>query len=286
MQKKRIQILLLLYTLCLFDHHSISREADEDVVPEIPIGNFALPGPNRPFPMLGIGQTVVDKHNIFGFFEVDNFYGPHHTSTIINPQFLYGINNSCSLFIEMPAFAQLKESSKKSSGISDLSAQIEYDYFCKNKPSSSLTGSILASVSFPTGNHKKDPATGTGGTSLFFGTTLVYMATDWYSFTSYGASVPLKKAHKNGALHSFTYQAGVGKNISYKTDKWLFTWIIELSGTYEKGSNAILLCPSLWYSTHTLLLQFGIAPVIYDYEWNKLNKTKLFTTFSLGLKFH
>jgi len=278
-------------------HMTQAKENDEDLSEEIRIGNFALPGSQRPGPLLGIGQNIIDKNLLMGFVTQSFLYGKHRNFTLTLPELLYGIRDDLSILLGLPIAVKSKDGPNSSSGVGDFTAQLEYLFYHTDKPKVTTFATVLGSMSFPTGNYKKNPPAGLGSPSFFLGLVYVHLATDWYYYTSYGAFFGTK--HKNNKPgHHFVYQAGLGKNIAYKTKKWLLTWVLELSGTYEQknktngitdnnsGGNTLFLCPSLWFSTQDLILQLGVTPIIQQHRFGNQFKDHVFVSFLMGWKFN
>ncbi len=271
---------------------------DDENIKQLEIGNFALPGSQRMGPLLGFGQNIVDKGIVFGILEGDFTLGKKHKnfSTII-PYVIYGIRDDLSLTVEFPVAAQYKENGHSSAGISDIFAQLEYAFYHKSKERSAAYATLVGALWFPTGSVKKDPHTGFGSPSFFLGITASRMATDWYCYTSYGAFLTTKHGNHNKIGNHFYYQAGVGKNITYATGKWLFSWLLEMNGIYEQkgkahgiidnnsGGNTIYLGPTLWFSTQNLVVEAGVAPVVYQHHNGEQSKTSMFISFALGWNF-
>lgn len=155
----------------------------------------------------------------------------------------------------------------------------------------------VASIFLPIGNFRKNPSTGFGSPAFFLGFTAGRLATDWYCYTSYGSILTTRHGHHNKAGNAFFYQAGLGRNISYATDKWILSWLLEFDGIYEQkeridgekddnsGGNNIYLCPSLFFSTQNLILEFGVAPAIFSHQNGDQQKNRVLVAFTLGWKF-
>ncbi len=290
--------LFFLFLAILYSIPVSPRVAEEELPQEVPTGNFALPGSQRPSPLLGFGQNVVDKNTLIGLLETDFIRGPKNGSTTVIPQVLYGITDNFSIIVEFPIAAQFKDSGFSSSGPSDFFAQCEYAFYHTGTSTATKMLTFVASMLFPIGNYKKIPATGFGSPSFFLGITASRMATEWYCFTSYGALLTTQHSHHTKAGNNFFYQAGFGKNISYKTDKWLLTWMLELNGIYQQKakirgisdqnsqSNVIFVGPSLWLSTQDFFIHFGVAPVAYQQHAGIQTKTKFWVSLLTGWKFH
>ena len=278
--------LLFCFIITISYSTTIPHVAEEELSPEIPIGNLALPGSQRPSPLFGFGQNIVDKHTFMGLMEADFIRGPHKSHTLITPQVLYGITDDFSVIIEFPIAAQLKDSGFSSSGPSDLFAQFEYAFYHKGTAHATKTMSFVASMFFPIGSDKKNPATGFGSPSFFLGVTASRLATEWYCYTAYGALLTTKHGHNTKAGNNFFYQARFGRNIAYATDKWLLMWMLEIIGLYNQksrihgitdpnsGGNTIIVTPSLWLSSKRLTFQFGVGLPVAQHLFGNQTKNK------------
>ena len=129
------------------------------------------------------------------------------------------------------------------------------------------------------------------------GLTASHLATEWYYYASPAVLLTTKHDNNTKFGNQVIYQAGFGKNIAYSPDNWIFMWMIELSGLYAQkrridgiidqnsGGNVVFLGPSLWFSTERLIVQGGIAPVIYEHLFGDQPKDFVYITFNFGWKF-
>src|SRR3990167_3019193 len=274
----------------------------QEEVKKVNIGNFALPGSQQPGPLIGFGQNIVDKGTFILYAYFDCLKGRKETFAEISPSILYGITDKLSIFVEQQFAVELKvidpitNIKQTSRGIEDLLVQFEYA-FCSKETSQKIEQlTVVANATFPTGSVKKSPPTGLGAPSFFLGFTANHMDVDWYYFTSFGSI--MTTSHCNfKAGSSLLYQFGLSKNLCYKPDSYILNWMIELDGFYAQsdittriinpnsGGNAILLGPSLWFSTQRLTLQGGISWVIYQKLYGIQNKDNFYATLNVGWTF-
>jgi hypothetical protein len=98
--------------------------------------------------------------------------------------------------------------------------------------------------------------------------------------------------------NQFTYQFGLGGNILYKSDNYIFNWLVELDGVYVQrakiagitdpntGGNRVVLGPSLWFSTRHFFAQIGVSGVIAEHLFgNNIHKEKYILEAGIGLTF-
>ncbi len=222
--------------------------------------------------------------------------GDNKTFVDIAPGLLYGIRDNLSLYVEVPVAPILKLGDRRSSGLEDILVQLEYAPYSHNSQKANKQITLLSSIYLPTGSIRKFPPTGADSPSFFLGFTANYLATDWYLYTSYGGVITTEHDHTK-AGSQFLYQAGIGKNIAYKTDQWIVTWMVEMSGNYTQqrkidgivnpntGGNVILLGPSLWFSTSQFIMQAGVAGVPYQNLFGTQFSNKIYWSLSCAWKF-
>ncbi len=288
----------ILIFLCLFLFTDISANNDEkEEIETVKIGNLALPTSQMPGPLVSFGQNTVDKGDLQAFVFPDILKGKNREFVEVAPSILYGIRDDLSIFIEFSVAAKFKEDGQQSHGIEDTLIQFEYTFYNKQSLTYIDQATIVTGIVIPTGSAFKIPPTGFGSLSIFLGATASHTATDWYYFVSPAAL--LTTSHRGTKFGNiFFYQAGLGKNISYVPDKWIFTWMVEFDGTCrqrdrilgsidpDSGGNTILLGPSLWFSTQHLILQAGISWVISQHLFGIQNKDTYFASANIGWKFN
>lgn len=259
-------------------------------------GNLALPTSQQPGPLFSFGQNIVDKGDAQAFIYIDQQKGHNKNFIDVIPSVVYGPSDNSSIFVVVPIAAKYKLDNACSSGIEDCFIQGEYAFYNDEHSTYINQATIVANITVPTGSAKKQPSTGFGATSFFVGATAMRLAVDWYFFVSPGAQITTKKCGtKFGDI--FFYQGGFARNITYEIKKWIFSFLLELNGTYSKknvmnnqinpnsGGNIITLGPSLWFSTQKLILQAGIAFPIYQQLNGLQNKERYFAAINIGWKF-
>lgn len=268
----------------------------KEEITQVHVGNFALPTSQQPGPLIGFGQNIVDKGDLQLFVFPDQLKGKSKSYVEVIPSILYGINDKFSVFIQLPIAAKFKIEPFKSHGVEDLTIQLEGVVYAKETTVKVNEITLVANMGFPTGSIRKTPATGFGAVSFFLGFTASHTATDWYYFTS--SAVTLTTPHKDTKFgNQFLYQFGLSRNISYKADKLIFNWIVELDGLYRQqnrlsgvtdsnsGGNVVLLGPSLWFSTQRLIAQLGISAVISEHLFGSQPRDNYFIAANVGWKF-
>lgn len=292
--KKNIFILSICFILFNFTPKIDARE--EDKIEYIKEGNIALPTSQQPGPLFSFGQNIVDKNDFQIFSFIEHLKGKNKQFDEVTPISLYGITDNVSLYIGLPIAIKLKQNNFSSSGIEDLIVELEYAFYNKETIRYQNQATLVANIGFPTGSDIKNPHTGYGSPSFFLGLTASHMAIEWYTFLSAGVTIPTP--HKNTHFgNQFYYQFGFGKNIAYKSEKWILTWMIEFNGTDNRlnqirnplnpnlGGNTFTIGPSLWFSTQKLIIQAGIAiPLVHNPLGNQ-NINDYFVAVDIGVKF-
>ncbi len=268
---KRIRQACLIGTLlfCKFSFCSA-----DDVEPPA-VGNFALPNSQQPGPLISFGQNVIDKNGTQVFLFLDDAEASKSRYVNAIPSLLYGITDTLSIFVSIPYAAHYQFANYTSSGLEDISAQLEYTYYAASTHTYTDQATIVLSAAAPTGSINKNPATGNGSASFFVGTTFNRTYTDWLFFASPG--VDLTTAHQGTKPgNSYLYQVGFGRNIT-DANGWILAWMIEVDGTYAQhdrfkgilnvnsGGNVVFVTPSIWASTKRFIFQLGVgAPAIQN----------------------
>ncbi len=105
---------------------------------------------------------------------------------------------------------------------------------------------------------------------------------DWFVFVGPGA-VLVASDHGTKYGDEFLYQFGFGRNIP-SPEGVIYAWMIEVDGQYNQknriagliddnsGGNTIYVTPSLWMSTKTTLIQFGISFPVNQHLYGKQRK--------------
>jgi len=269
----------------------------DNATEQLKIGNLALPTSQQPGSLLGIGQNIVDKDDFQLFTYVDHMNGCCKSFTEVWPTILWGIQNNLSLFIQQPIAAKFQQNNQISKGLEDLLIQFEYAAYEKDKETATDQITVVVNVTIPTGSAYKQPPTGFGASSYFLGMTASHAGSNWYPFASTGVIVTTSD---NGTKfgNQFLYECGLCKNISYRSNEWIFSWMVEMHGLYKQrdtitgtinqnsGNNAILLGPSLWFSTQRFIAQAGISwPVYQKLFGNQKNTDNYYIAVDIGWKF-
>lgn len=246
-----------------------------------PIGNFALPSPQRPGGLLSFGQRILNEDQTLLNLYVDYFSGVRKHLTELLPSLTYGITDDLSLNVTVPLTPSNRVHGHTSSGIEDAFIQAEYGFYSDTTSSYEEGATLVASLTFPSGSTKKNPPTGLGSTSPFFGFTYSRMYSDWFAFISDGVLFPTPH-HGTKAGNTILYQAGLGRNIFSIKSELTLAWLAELNGFYlrkskikfhtdpNSGSNTLYFTPSLQLCTQKLTLQLGFGfPLLQHVNGNQ-----------------
>lgn len=296
-QRKRVNkaVIVVCLLLCAGLH---AKEAEEPGVEQVKIGNFAVDGCMQPGPLFGFGQNIISQYDSIGFVYPSWLVGKNKSFNEILPFILYGIRDDLSVFLAFPTAARFKADGCHSSGSEDLIVQFEYAPYSHHTETYTNQFTFVAAAWLPTGNECKNPSTGFGSPSFFLGVTAEHYSTDWYYYTAYATLLTTRHDNDTKAGNQFFYQAGVGKNIAYKTEKWILMWLVELYGWYEQkarvngvteensGFNMVFIVPSLYFSTERVILQGGIGPVVSQHLFGNQSRFSFIGSFGVGVRFH
>ena len=260
------------------------------------IGNFTLPASQQPGPLLSFGQTVTDKNQAHFFLFVDYLKGNNKHASDVIPSFSYGITDDLSILFTAPIVINSQEGGNLSSGVGDMIMQLEYAFYSNETSSFAEHATIVTNMSFPTGSTKKQPSTGVGAPSFFWGATFNRTYIDWFGFTSYGLN--FKTASDKTRLgNEFLYQMGVGRNICTIDSELIIAGLVEMNGQYvgktkimgdidpDSGGNVIYLTPSLWFSTQKASFQFGFGVPVTQRLFGNQNRNDYLVAANFGWNF-
>lgn len=270
------------------------KESKEDEPPKI--GNFSLPTSQQPAALFGFGGNIIDAKEVQLYLFGDYFLGKRRIVSDIIPSVLFGITDDWSIFFNFPFAPELKDGSDRSSGLEDFFVQLEYAFYTKKTRTYMDQATVVFNVTVPTGSIHKQPETGFGSSSFFLGGTYYHVMTDWFLFTSQGA-ILMTSDNRTKFGDQFLYQFGVGRNIT-ASQEHIYAWMFEIDGEYNKknrihgkidpnsGGNVIYATPSIWFSTKTFLLQFGISFPVNQNFFGKQNKFDYALNINLALSFY
>jgi hypothetical protein len=216
-------------------------------------------------------------------------------ANLIEPNVVYGILDDLSVFLTVPINLRSRSGSSHSSGIEDISLQLEYGFCSKTCLDYTLQATLVANVQFPSGSSSKDPPTGAGSFSYFLGTTFAYTSYNWYAFVSPGVDLTTTH-HRTKFGNSYLYQWGFARYIKQLSPRgWIFDLMIEFDGTYSEkdkihgstdpnsGGNSIFVTPSIWLSSKRWILQWGMGfPIVQNLN-GRQEKIKYLIAFNLGI---
>jgi hypothetical protein len=265
-------------------------------IEQLHVGNFALPVSQQPGPLFSFGQNTPEKGVLQIFALGNQLKGTGQSFAEIIPSILYGITDRLSIFVELPIAVKFKRGRFVSRGLSDLMIQLEGVVYMHETATIVNDITFVGNMTFPTGSFNKNPPTSTGSPRFFLGFTAGHSEQAWYYFTSMGGIITT--FHKNNKIgNQFLYQFGLGRNIAYKTDTWIFNWLIELDGIYgqrsriagiidpNSGGNTLLLGPSLWFSTQRFIIQAGILAVVSDRPFGIQRRNQYLASANIGWTF-
>lgn len=255
-------------------------------------GNFSLPSSQQPYGLFAFGGNVIDKGERQIFLFADEFLGRHKIVSDVIPSFLYGISDEFSILFNFPFSPKMLDGCEKSSGLEDFYCQLEYAIFNQKTKNYIDQVTLICNMTVPSGDIRKHPPTGYGGPSVFVGATYIRMCPDWFFFAGQGAILTSSK-HRLRAGNQLLSQYGFGKSIC-SPEGWIYAWMIEANGQFQQrnrhefdtGGSIIFLTPSLWISSETLLLQFGVSVPVYQNLFGHQRRIDYALNFNLGFSFY
>ncbi len=279
----------ILVLLCSSLTHAKNEQTDTQPSQPPNIGNYALGASQQPGPLISFGQNIIDKGQLQFLLEPTYLKMTSQSFLATTPALLYGFSDTASLYISMPVALKYTNSTQNSSGASDTSFQLEYELHESSNAKYTTEATLVTTTSMPTGSIHKVPATGVGAPTFFIGTTYDVMFVNWSWFVSPGIYMP---ATYNGLKQGeqYLYQFGLNSVFASKENKYIFSGMLELNGTYVErnslsgktipntGGNTVEITPSLWYSTNNFIAQLGVTiPVV-----QQLNGTQVKSNYFLS----
>ncbi len=269
----------------------VKKKEKEEEPPKI--GNFSLPSSQQPGSLISFGENIFDKGTVQINITSDYFYAKGKYSTDLMPNIIYAPSDTSSIYLAIPFAPKYKDNIFSSRGIEDIILQYEYAFYNTQNVSFTEQATVVTNLSIPTGSVSKYPTLGFGSPACFLGATFLRTCVDWLLFSSQGVNLT-SRDNETKFGNALLYQFGIGRNIAYSSNKWIFNWALELTGqciqkniiNSEKdpnsGGNVILLSPSLWYSTKNLILQMAVGkPIVQNlYGIQAKNKYVLFANIA------
>jgi hypothetical protein len=260
-------------------------------------GNFILPSSQQPGPLIGFGQTIVDRNETQLVVYTNPFFGANTHFINVAPAIIYGLTDRLTLLLNMPIAASFKDGQHYSSGLEDASFQLEYAFYANQTDDFNDQATVLSAATIPTGSSTDEPPTGFGSPSFFIGSTFDHTAVDWFAFAAPGAI--LTTSNNNTRFgDQFLYQAGLGRNIMDVGTQWIIAWMVEADGQYSQkdirngitdpnsGGNVVYITPSLWFSSKELIIQPGIGFPVVQHLFGEQNKNSYLLALYLSWSFY
>ena len=291
-----LTLLFMVPLVILKAENSETSKGTDEAEKTVKEGNLSFPVSQQPNPLISFGMNVLDNKETQVIF-VGNQIKAHRQYTIsMNPTLYYGLTDSLSLTIGAPTVIKNKFNDHRSAGIGDIYTGLEYAYYTKANKRSYDQATILATVTVPTGSVYKEPQTGIGANSYFFGTTISRMGVDWFYFLCMGG-IFTDPHRKIKVGNQFICQSGVGRRIT-NNKNWLYAWILEFDGNYtaesterhvlnrNSGGTLMIITPSIWISAREhFLFQMGIGIPVYQNFFGRQRKNHYLVTANVGWTF-
>lgn len=247
-------------------------------------GNFALPGPQQPGPLLSFGQTLIGKNHFQ--LAVDNFspYTLGGAFDNVNAEFIYGLTDDNAIYFNYPIRNNPQTRTHHATMLKDVTVQIEQSVYSFGNSLYQDQATVVGAMSLPTQDAEaKALGLGFGQPTYFFGTTYNRTYVDWmffaspaYILTTQGDGVQLGS--------QLLYQAGIGRALLAVPNQSILFGLLEMNGQFTEknsldgianpnsGGNVIALTPSLWLSSPWFAVQVGVGfPVLQNLNGNQTN---------------
>lgn len=252
------------------------KDDEEAEKKALPIGILAFPTSQQLSPFISFGQNILDQGQFQPGYFGDAFLGPRRQLIDAVPNYIYGISDNLSIYVELPAFAPYyHDRNSHTSSLEDTVVQLEYAYYNNEETYYIDQATFVGALIFPSGSASVTPPTGFGSTAIFLGTTLSRTGTLWYYFTSFGAVfMSSQEGMRTGNL--YLYQMGIGRWIT-TLDDWLICWLLEFDGQYQEhnkfrhrsdlnsGGSVLYVTPSIWVSNCNWRFQFGAGYAVQQH---------------------
>lgn len=290
----RILVRYLLLTLLFFtnpcfattDDQAAETRDNENSPPKL--GNFALPGPQQPGPLVSFGQTLIGRNHLQLYL---NTFSPYHILPPfdnINASLIYGFTDNTSLYFNYPIEADVRVRSFRSSTLKDIDLQLEHAFYTAGNNHYQEQATIVGAITIPTQDTFSRLSTRSFGSPTYFiGTTYNRTYVDWLFFLSPGALLTTT-SNQIRLGSQYLYQAGIGYNILAVPDNSTLYALVEFDGQYtdktqvlkhnlsNSGGNIIALTPSLSFATERLIAQVGVGFPVVQNLFGKQKKADYF----------
>ena len=290
MQTKWWFVAVILFGFFGFAYATTDDQAaiNDDGVDSPPnIGNFALPAPQQPGPLLSFGQTLIGRNHVQLAYNTYNVVPKSGGGNSRNMELFYGFTDTTSLYFNYPLESDSSTRTNRFSSLSDAILQLEHAVYTAGNTKYQEQATVVGLMTLPlqgttqVRRRGRVVSVGYGAPVYFLGATYNRTYVDWIGFVSPGYLItPVSENIKLGS--QALYQAGLGRTIKTVPDKYIFLWLVEFQGQYtakdqimgrslpNTGGNVISLAPSLWFSTQRLILQAGLnVPVMQHLNGNQ-----------------
>lgn len=282
-------VFVLLLLVCDEFVFATTDEVDSGADSPPNVGNFALPGPQQPGPLISFGQNLIGRNHLQVYL---GSFSPYHAITPpfnnSNASMVYGFTDTTSLFFNFPLSGDSKSRSIRTTSIEDITLQLEHAFFTAGNQQFEEQATIVGALTVPMSEATttKYPK-GFGSPTYFLGTTYNRTYVDWLFFASPGFLLTTTTNHIRLGSQGL-YQAGIGHTILSVTDKSILFGLLEFDGQYttkdqvfgkglaDTGGNVIAITPSVSFAMQEFIAQVGVGfPVVQNLNGNQ-KKTAYF----------
>lgn len=282
---KAFCIFALFYSIGIFaanDENAVQTGQSIGTPPKI--GNFALPTPQQPGPLLAFGQTLIGRNQLQLVYST---YSPYHVTGAfrnMNASLTYGFTDETSVFFNVPVASNLDIPPM----FKDATLQLEHSIWAAGNEKYQAQTSVVAAMTLPIQELKlTDEIEGYRSPVYFLGGTYTLTYIDWFFFTSPGYWQTTTSHHvKIGS--QWLYQAGIGHNICSVTDQSMLSFLLEMDGQYDArtqvfrtpldntGGNIVTLAPGFILAFRHLMVQVGVGLPVSQHLNGDQTKTDYF----------
>ncbi len=273
--------MLLFLGLQLFFHELIARTDDiaalEHISPTPPKeGNFALPAPQQPSPLLSFGQTLIGQNHLQLAVNTYNPY-PGGAFSGVDANLTYGITDDTALYFDYPLRVESSNRVFQGNHMHDVILQLEHAIYAAGsahyQEQATLVGAMnvpLDSVSGRLSNHGHVIDVNYAAPAYFLGATYNCTSIHWMGFLSPGLLLPTANSHVYPGVQYY-YQAGIGRDLIAVADRSILFALLEFNGQYTEkdqvyqyklqntGGNVMTITPSLSLATKDFIVQAGVG---------------------------
>jgi hypothetical protein len=278
--------------LILFENELLANTDDTAALEQISAtppkqGNFALPSPQQPGPLLSFGQTLIGRNHLQ--LAVDT-YTPYPGTGFnsVDATMTYGLTDDTSVYFDYPLRADASSRVFRGNHLLDATLQLEQAIYTAGnahyQEQATVVGAMILPLDDVNGRVKRRghfSQVSYGAPAYFLGTTYNRTGIHWMGFVSPGFLLTTESDQVRLGSQYY-YQAGIGRDLIAVADRSILFALLELNGQYtikdeilqlklrNTGGNIITLTPSLSLATQDFIVQAGVGfPIVQTLNGNQ-----------------